>query len=275
MDVPVIDLAHTDDSTMARTRAAVAIDEAFAHAGFLTVVHHGVHPRLVARAFDAARSYFDGLDDEADSFSVGMGPLAPLNRWPDEPLGFREHWLAYLDAVGGLTERLTGLCGLALGVGEGQFTRALSQGRLTLRASRHPDENGGSAVVDRVTSLTVLATDGLSGVEIVESADGAGRSWSVDTPSGSFVVTAGPALARWTNDHWRIASHRVTPPSARPLRGRRTSLALLQHPDADALIDCLPSCVRPDRPARYAPITAVELDRVTSERKRSSRTSAA
>ncbi len=99
MDAPVVDLAHTDESSVARTRAAVAIDEAFTQNGFLTVVHHGVHPRLVARAFDAARSYFDAVGDDVDTFAVGTGPLTPTAPWPEEPLGFREHWLAYLDAL--------------------------------------------------------------------------------------------------------------------------------------------------------------------------------
>lgn len=275
MDAPVVDLAHTDESSVARTRAAVAIDEAFTQNGFLTVVHHGVHPRLVARAFDAARSYFDAVGDDVDTFAVGTGPLTPAANWPEEPLGFREHWLAYLDALSGLSERLMRLCGLALGAGEAQFTPALSQGRVTLRAQRHPLERGDADAVDRITTLTIVACDGLSNVDIVEGADGGGRSWSVATPPGSFVVTAGHALARWTNDHWRIASPLVTGPTSRPRRGRRTSLALLQHPDVDALIDSVPTCVRPDRPARYAPITTTELERVTSERRRSSRTSAA
>ena len=55
-------------------------------------------------------------------------------------------------------------------------------------------------------------------------------------------MNIGDLLMRWTNDRWLSNMHRVVNP---PLGGApsrpRLSIAFFNHPNYDALIECLPS----------------------------------
>ena len=55
------------------------------------------------------------------------------------------------------------------------------------------------------------------------------------------MVNIGDLLMRWTNDRWLSNLHRVVnPPLDGPARAR-LSIAFFNHPNYDALIECLPS----------------------------------
>jgi isopenicillin N synthase-like dioxygenase len=64
----------------------------------------------------------------------------------------------------------------------------------------------------------------------------------VATSPTTFVVNIDNLLMRWTNDRWLSNMHRVVNP---PLGGAasrpRLSIAFFNHPNYDALIECLPS----------------------------------
>ena len=299
MDLPIVDLARTDTSDLSRARAAVAIDDALTRVGVMAIVHHGIHPRLVARAFDASRTFFDrpldakeavavepgrahgygrpGNDwqananadrtspDLSETYSIHPGHDRRLepNRWPTEIVGFRETLTDYLRATAALADRVMGLCALALGLDERFFAPHIDRAALTLRANHYPaparrpeplPARGGAHSDDG--SITLLATDGVPGLE-VRAIDG---TWHpASAPRGSFIVNVGDLLARWTNDRWRSTWHRVVPPAGAPPYARRLSLVLVQTPNEDAVIECLPTCVAADRPARYERVTAGEF----------------
>jgi isopenicillin N synthase-like dioxygenase len=62
------------------------------------------------------------------------------------------------------------------------------------------------------------------------------------------VVNIGDLLMRWTNDRWLSNMHRVVnPPVDGPARAR-LSIAFFNHPNYDALIECLPSQGRAKHP---------------------------
>jgi isopenicillin N synthase-like dioxygenase len=67
-----------------------------------------------------------------------------------------------------------------------------------------------------------------------------GRWIDVPTSPATFVVNIGDLLMRWTNDRWLSNLHRVVnpPPADTPGRGR-LSIAFFNHPNYDALIECL------------------------------------
>ena len=79
-----------------------------------------------------------------------------------------------------------------------------------------------------------------------------GGDWvDVETEPSSFVVNIGDLLMRWTNDRWLSNMHRVVNPPPGAAAGRpRLSIAFFNHPNYDALIECLPT----QGAARHAPV---------------------
>ena len=73
----------------------------------------------------------------------------------------------------------------------------------------------------------------------------------------SFVVNLGDLMAVWTNDRWVSTLHRVVnPPRDQALGSRRQSIVFFHQPNYDAMVECLPSCIAPGKPAKYAPISS-------------------
>ena len=99
-----------------------------------------------------------------------------------------------------------------------------------LRASAHTDYGG----------FTILAGEDVpGGLQVLTRA---GQWVDVATTPENFVVNIGDLLMRWTNDRWLSNMHRVVNP---PLGGApsrpRLSIAFFNHPNYDALIECLPT----------------------------------
>ncbi len=95
-------------------------------------------------------------------------------------------------------------------------------------------------------TFTVLWTDGEAGLQ-VHSVEG---GWvDVDTVESALLVNVGDLLARWTNDRWRSAMHRVLATGS----GRRLAIPFFHNANWDARIECI---VSDGQPPRYPPTTA-------------------
>jgi len=101
-------------------------------------------------------------------------------------------------------------------------------------------------------AMTILAMTGAKGgLEVLRD----GNWVPVRPPEGALVVNLGDMMQRWTNDKWVSTMHRVvTPENLNDAMSRRMSIGYFMHPDYDATIECLPSCVEDG--VRYPPITA-------------------
>ncbi len=105
--------------------------------------------------------------------------------------------------------------------------------------------------------FTILAmTDAIGGLEAL-SPDG---HWIPVSPRpGALVVNLGDMMARWTNDRWTSTLHRVANPNTLGAwNSRRQSIGFFAHPNFDARIDCIPTCLAPGAKPRYPAVTAGE-----------------
>jgi isopenicillin N synthase-like dioxygenase len=148
---------------------------------------------------------------------------------------------------------------LALGLDEHWFADKIDDHCSTLFANHYPAQDTpplpGQLRLGEHTdfgSLTLLHQDDAPGG--IEVRDPAGAWRPVPHVPGAFVVNIGDLMARWTNDRWVSTLHRVVnPPSDR--RGEaRLSLPFFHQPNADALIECIPTCAGENDPPRYEPV---------------------
>src|SRR5437867_3482631 len=65
--------------------------------------------------------------------------------------------------------------------------------------------------------------------------------------AGTFLVNLGNIMKRWSNDRFLSTPHGVVNDSGRD----RYSIAFFYSPNVGSTIECLPSCVSADNPARY------------------------
>jgi isopenicillin N synthase-like dioxygenase len=285
-----------------RASEARALRAACTGSGFFYLSGHGVPQAVVADVFEQAHAFFDlpladkmALDvagspvmrgysallaentdvgakgDVHEAFDIGGvlydgAPGEAFNRYPArlptlEPvLGL--YWAHMLR----LSRDLMGGFALALGLPQDHFAPMLAAPQAFLRILHYPPQNpadAGGIDPSRIgigahsdyESLTILAQDDNRALQI---SDGEG-GWIWATPlPGAFVVNIGDQMARWTNDLFRSTVHRAINLTGR----RRYSIPFFFGPDPATVIEALPGCVGPAKPALYPPITAGDYSRL-------------
>jgi isopenicillin N synthase-like dioxygenase len=106
-------------------------------------------------------------------------------------------------------------------------------------------------------AFTILSmTNAIGGLEALLPD---GRWMPIKPRPGTLVVNLGDMMARWTNDRWTSTLHRVVnPPKIGAWGSRRQSIGFFAHPNFDAEIACIPTCLKPGAAPIYPPITAGE-----------------
>lgn len=206
---------------------------------------------------DLKEAFNIGLDLPADHPEVVAGrPFRGVNLWPGIP-GWRRTMLDYFDAAWLLGRLLHRGFATDLGLDPGYFESRLDAPMAILRLLRYPRRPGraapgqmGAGTHTDYGNVTILATDGVAGLQ-VQRRDG---PW-LDAPPvpGGFLCNIGDCLMRWTNDIYVSTPHRVQPPEQ-----ERFSVVFFLDPNPDALVEALPGCVAPDRPARYPPVLGAD-----------------
>jgi len=83
------------------------------------------------------------------------------------------------------------------------------------------------------------------------------------------VINQGDLMARWTNDRWLSTLHRVAnPPEEAKGGSRRLSIVFFHHPNHDATVCCLPTCVKAGCAPAYEPIAVSDYNRMKKSQQR-------
>nr|XP_023918191.1 2-oxoglutarate-Fe(II) type oxidoreductase isoform X2 [Quercus suber] len=256
LKLPIIDLISPD-----RISTANSIRQACIDYGFFYLVNHGMEEELLGKVFEESKKFFllpleekmkmprkehrgytplyaENLDptssskgDPKESFYIG--PLEDittpvnLNQWPSEEEDFFEK-------VGALDE-------------PNAFLRLLHYpGEL----GSSDDEIYGSSAHSDYGMVTLLATDGVQGLQVCREKFKQPRVWEdVLHVDGALIVNIGDIMERWTNCLFRSTLHRVM------LSGKeRYSAAFFLDPNPDCMVECLESCCSESSPPRFPPI---------------------
>jgi isopenicillin N synthase-like dioxygenase len=208
---------------------------------------------------DVKEAFNIGLELEPnDTELLARAPFRAPNLWPDMP-GFRDTMLDYFDRVWRLGCDLHRGFALDLGLEPDFFENKLDKPIATLRLLHYPpakkplsDGQLGAGTHTDYGNVTLLATDAVGGLMVQ---DRSGRWLEAPVVPGTFVCNIGDCLMRWSNDVYVSTPHKVvSPPGA-----DRYSVAFFLDPNPDAVVACLPTCIGPERPAKYPPITGADF----------------
>jgi isopenicillin N synthase-like dioxygenase len=179
--------------------------------------------------------------------------FAGPNRWPENLPGFRDHVLAYVEAMDGLTRRILPAVAAALDLPPDTFDDAFAESQFSFRLTHYPPvaaeaNQFGIAPHTDANFLTFLAQSDVPGLQVRMP----GGEW-VDVPyvPGSYAVNTGDMMLRWTNGRFKSTPHRALPPVGR----HRYAIPFFLGPHLDTVIACLSTCQGPSRPAQYPPIS--------------------
>ncbi|KAG2239039.1 hypothetical protein Bca52824_089899 [Brassica carinata] len=226
---------------------------------------------MVRRGF-TFRGYSPLYDDRGDpkelfTFGSSEGVLGQQypNKWPSEDLLplWRPTMERYYKSVVDVGKKLLGLVALALDLEESFFERvgafndqapAVTLLRYSgeLNSSEEEEERCGASAHSDFGMITLLATDGVPGLQVCRDKDKEPNVWE-DVPGikGAFVVNIGDLMERWTNGLFRSTMHRVL-----SVGKERYSVAVFLNPDPNCVVECLESCCSETSPPRFPPVRA-------------------
>jgi isopenicillin N synthase-like dioxygenase len=197
---------------------------------------------------------FPELDLPEDVYAGNVYPA-------DEVPGFEAAVTEWFHAAGRVARTMVRIFGVALGGREDYFEQFTDHSIDVLRMNNYrlPSQDGqlekdqlGMGAHTDYGIVTVLWADHVPGLEI----HGTDGNWHPVMPAdGALLVNLGDATARWTNEEWISTLHRVAAPKVNGTLVPRRSAAYFHDGNVDAVIQCLPSCVTEDNPARYKPVT--------------------
>ena len=167
-------------------------------------------------------------------------------------------------AIDDLQRRFLRVIAEGIGCHETFFDDMVADGPTLTRAIRYPSMEGApsdghvwAGAHGDINLITALPRATAPGLQVM--VDG---TW-VDAapPDGAVIINTGIMLERLTNGVIPIGWHRVV---AHPdYQGERYSVVQFCHPRPWTVLSPVPSCCTPDRPQRYAAITAADaLDEV-------------
>jgi isopenicillin N synthase-like dioxygenase len=197
-------------------------------------------------------SFFISHDRGADHPEVRAGvPLRGLNQWPAALPDIRDPMTAYFRTLGAMCDRMLPAFAAALDMPAETFAPYFANdGHHNLRFLHYPPQDAGEdnlfgqAPHTDNSFMTALARTEVPGLAVRLPS---GDWFAPPIIPGTFLINLGNIMRRWSNDRFLSTPHGVLNESG----ADRYSIAYFHSPNPAATIECLPSCVSADNPARY------------------------
>ena len=197
-------------------------------------------------------SFFISHDRGADHPDVLAGaPLRGRNQWPEGHERMRAAMVMYFKTLERLGERLLPILGHALGMPADYFAQFFrDEAHINLRFLHYPpretddDEQFGQGPHTDNSFITMLAREDVPGLAVRLPN---GEWMAPPVIPGTFLVNLGNIMKRWSNDRFLSTPHGVLNDSGKD----RYSIAFFYSPNVSAAIECVPTCVSAEAPARY------------------------
>jgi isopenicillin N synthase-like dioxygenase len=216
-------------------------------------------PPDLLETFEAC-SFETPQDMAAAGYSAKWWSQQLPNLWAPQPPEMKDVWHRYMGEMDRLANKLMRLAALSLDLPEDWFNDKYDRSCSYQVANYYPPQFEPpipgqlrqSAHTD-FGAFTILYQDSdVGGLQVRTRSGG----WTgVPALKGAFVINLGDLLAKWTNDRWVATEHRVVNP---PLGTgtARISIPFFHHPNKDAVIEPIPTCVDAQHPARYPAVKA-------------------
>lgn len=175
------------------------------------------------------------------------------NRWPPDMPSFRDTMIEYQNTMMALGWKLLPLYALALGKPADFFNAFFEDDPHCIgRNSHYPvvdlEENQfGIAPHSDHGFITLLPLSPVPGLEVQTRS---GKWIPAPHIPGAIIVNTGEFLNRWTNGRFIATPHRVVAPTT-----DRYAITFFYSPCGEAVAEPLDTCVSPDNPAKYEPMS--------------------
>src|SRR5499426_2168591 len=182
---------------------------------------------------------------------VAGTPLRGANQWPSDRERMRAAMVGYFKTMEALGERMLPVLARSLELPKDFFAPFFAnEAHVNLRFLHYPpqdsddDEQFGQGPHTDNSFITMLAREDVPGLAVRLPS---GEWLAPPVIEGTFLVNLGNIMKRWSNDRFLSTPHGVLNDSGRD----RYSIAFFYSPNVDAAIECVPTCVSVDEPARY------------------------
>ncbi|KAF3442978.1 hypothetical protein FNV43_RR16896 [Rhamnella rubrinervis] len=229
------------------------------HRGYTPVLDEHLDPENQVHG-DYKEGYYIGveaLEDEPEAEKPFYGP----NVWPapDTMPGWRETMEKYHQEALEVAREVAKIIALALDLDINFFDKSemLGEPIAILRLLHYDGQTSepskgifGAGAHSDYGLITLLATDGILGLQICKDKNAKPQIWEFVPPlKGAFIVNLGDMLERWSNCIFKSTLHRVLGNGQ-----ERYSIAYFVEPSHDCLIECLPTCKSEKDPPKFPSI---------------------
>ncbi len=286
--VPTLDINTFESSPEQFVRE---LGDAYQQFGFCGIKNHGISDQVTQDAYSVFKAFFALPTKDKRRYTAGAGGARgytgvgietakdakhpdlkefwhvgrelpddhpqrdrmPPNLWPEEVTNFRQHAYGLYQALDQLGQKVLQAMALFLDQDQHYFDQRVNEGNSILRPIHYPPIEETTPSVragqhEDINLITLLIGSDQPGLEILRR-DG---QWvPVTTVPGAIMCNIGDMMQRLTNHVFPSTTHRVVNPPGEQALQSRYSIPFFLHPNADFMIETLPSCINAQRPNRY------------------------